>query len=75
MSQLRELQTLLYNALAEPIGLLVKSSDPNGLVAKLRAARDKAEDPALSALQFRRSPFAEGDLLILKSDALEGAPR
>jgi hypothetical protein len=61
------LQALLYQALAEPIGVLC-SVEPNLETARQRlyAARRAAQDPDLSVLQFRASPFAEGNLVIVK---------
>ena len=56
---------LLYQALAEPIGLLLQVSDPELLRARLYAARKKTQDQDLQGLQIRSSPFEEGNLLIV----------
>lgn len=60
------LQLLLYEALAEPIGLLIETEDRQGLTAKLYKARRDARDPTLNQLQLRASPLGEGTLIILK---------
>ena len=65
-----EYLSLLYEALGEPIGLLVRTSDRERARQKLYAARREADDEALSVLQIRISPFADGeqnDLIIVKS--------
>lgn len=62
------LSSLLYEALAEPIGLLCQASpDFERGRAKLYQTRAKLGDPALDVLQFRASPFPdEGNLIIVK---------
>lgn len=63
------LAALLYEALAEPIGLLCNASpDLERARAKLYATRRALADPALEALQFRASPWpSEGNLVICKA--------
>lgn len=65
---------LLYAALAEPIGLLLATNDPERARAKLYAARKAALDAELDVLQIRMSPFAEGELVIVKSKLALPAP-
>lgn len=61
------LQALLYQGLAEPMGLLCQASpDLDTARQRLYAARRAAQDPDLDVLQFRASPFAEGNLVIVK---------
>ena len=67
MTSSAALQSLLYSALAEPIGLLLRTGDFTRARQKLYAARAATRDPALQILQFRASPFPqEGDLIIIK---------
>lgn len=64
------LLTILQAALDEPIGLLLRTSDPSRARAALYKARaDAGADPALSALQIRISPFDDGDLVICHPQA------
>lgn len=62
-----DLKPLLYRALGEPIGLLLRTSDfPRARQALYRARQD-AQDDDLRVLQFRSSPGIEGgDLIIVK---------
>lgn len=58
---------LLYEALASPAGLLLKTNDPGRARAALYTARRKAEDRTLAGLQFRFCPPQyDGDLMIVK---------
>ena len=62
---------LLYEALAEPIGLVVQVSDFPLAQSRLYAARRKSGDPSLAVLQLRRSPYnPDGELWITRSDAV-----
>ena len=63
-----ELQTILYQALAEPIGLLLATSDWARARQKLYLARTKLGDPSLAHLQIRHWPGEEGDLVIVKGE-------
>lgn len=65
MSQ--ELEALLYQALAEPIGLVCQA-EPSFELGRQRlyAARKRIADPDLDGLQLRASPFPEGNLLIIR---------
>lgn len=64
---------LLYLALAEPIGLLCRTTGGvDRALQRLYAARRELADPALSGLQFRKSAGAEGDLWIVKRQVVLG---
>lgn len=58
------LLSILQDALEEPYGLLIQTSDPARARQALYRARADANDDRLSILQVRTSPFAEGDLVI-----------
>lgn len=60
-----EMTQLLYLALAQPIGLLVASSDREATRRSLYAAKYQAKDEALGDLQIRVSPWPEGELVIV----------
>ncbi len=62
----QELIPLLYQALAEPIGLVLRTSDWRRARQQLYAARVQAADGALVGLQFRAWPGEDGDLVITK---------
>ena len=66
MTSRQDLTLLLYQALAEPIGLLLAAEPPETIRQRLYQARAAASDPALAILQIRRSPFADGTLVICK---------
>lgn len=71
MSTQVELQGILYQALSEPIGLLLRSSDPVRCRMRLYQARTAAGDPALALLQFRLAGgIAGGDLVICKGKSM-----
>lgn len=61
----QELTVILYQALAQPIGLLVECSDWNKARQQFYRARTEAKDPELAQLQFRASPGIEGGNLII----------
>lgn len=61
-----ELEMLLDQALTEPIGLLLSCSDPERFRARLYTERRKSG--RFSCLQFRISPFPDGQLVICKAD-------
>ena len=65
MSQQDQLRAMLYQALAEPIGLLLQTSDFNRARQALYRARAEAQDPELSGLQFRASPGLDGGDLVI----------
>ncbi|MCK9361756.1 hypothetical protein M0Q28_06070 [Patescibacteria group bacterium] len=66
MVENRDLIFWLYEALGQPIGLLLHSDDPFRLVERLRSIRAKQEDEQLAILQFRVVDFPEGNVAICK---------
>lgn len=60
ITQARE---ILYLALAEPIGLLLRTNDPSRARQRLYAA--KREIPEASGLQFRMWAAEDGDLVVV----------
>ncbi len=64
---------LLYQALREPIGVLVQVSDFARARQALYRARADAEDPELNQLQFRLSPGLAGGNLIIVKDKIQVA--
>jgi hypothetical protein len=58
------LEQALLAALAESIGVIVEVSDPTAVRNALYRVRAKLADPAMTDLQIRVSPFAEGQLVI-----------
>jgi hypothetical protein len=63
-----ELQAILYQALAEPVGLLLRATDPERARQRLYKARSELGDPALARLQIRISPLDEGELVLVKGE-------
>ncbi len=63
--QTSDLQLILYQALGEPIGLLLEVSDFARARQALYRARAEAKDPDLAGLQFRASPGLDGGNLII----------
>ena len=63
------LREILYLALAEPIGLLLRSNDPARARAQLYAERKRSGDPDLAGLQIRSSPLEDGELVIVRGEA------
>ncbi len=62
---------LLYSALATPIGIAITVSDFERARGKLYAARRASGDPALDALQLRRSPVhPEFEIWIVKGTSM-----
>lgn len=66
----QDLQLILYQALGEPVGLELVVSDFSLARAKLYRARELAQDPDLSQLQFRASPWRDDGLVICKGAAV-----
>lgn len=62
----QNLLPLLYSALAEPYGVLIRVSDSTRAKALLYRTRAEANDPELATLQIRTSPFPDGDLVICR---------
>lgn len=71
-TQARTWGALLYQALSEPIGLLVRAPDRDRARQALYQARQQCMDPQLAQLQIRMSPWPEGDLVICKATVLAG---
>lgn len=65
-----ELGELLYRALGEPVGLLLRTSDRERLRQRLYQARARIADSELARVQIRISPFPDGDIVLCK-----GAPK
>ena len=61
-----ELVAILYQAKRARIGLLLQASDRELARTRLYQARAALSDASLGNLQFRISPFGEGDLVIVK---------
>ncbi len=73
MSASQDFKAILYQALAEPIGLLLQVSDFSKARQAFYRARAEAQDPALSILQLRASPgLPGGNLIILKQKITVG---
>lgn len=66
-----ELVGLMWQAVAEPIGLLIVTDDPERLKQRLRWLRDAENDPELERLQFASSPLDDGDVVIVKTQKAE----
>lgn len=62
---------ILYDALREPLGVVVETEDPERLRAKLYALRRERQDqdPNLRALAFLISPTNPGHVWILRRSA------
>ena len=56
----------MYQALGEPIGLVLRTSDRTKARQALYQARQHRADPALAVLQIRFSPVPDGDLVVVK---------
>lgn len=74
-TQQDRLGKIMYDALVQPIGLLVTSPDPGRARAAFYAARNKINDPALGQLQIRLITI-DGDtvLAIVRSDQVPPLP-
>ena len=57
----------LYRALRSPLGIIVKTDDPQRLRADLIAAKKAAGDVDLFALAIRWSPRGQDEIWITKS--------
>jgi len=55
---------LWLDALEQPIGVLLRTNDPNRAKQLLYRVRAEAKLDALANLQLRTSPFPDGDLII-----------
>lgn len=66
-----QLKAILYQALGEPIGLLLDCSDWARARQALYRARAEAGDPQLAQLQFRASPGIPGGNLIIINQKIQ----
>lgn len=66
MTSKMDLGRILYQALAEPIGLVLRTGDFVKARQRLYTARTAAQDTALDGLQFRAWSGTEGNLVIVK---------
>lgn len=70
----QDLRDMLYQALAEPVGLLLSSPDPAKARQLLYANRTAIGDPELGRLQFRLVDLGEGpQIAIVKGASLPAA--
>jgi hypothetical protein len=58
---------LWYQALAEPIGLVIETNNPDRYKARLYRAREESGDPALKALSIVQSPTTPNQIWIIKN--------
>lgn len=73
MADKTRVQELLYRALAAPIGLLLRVSDPTRARQFLYQTRTAIGDPDLGRLQFRVVDLGEGPMVaVVKSAQLPG---
>lgn len=64
-----DVQELWYQALAEPVGLLIATNDYVRLRDRLYRARSAMADPALTDLRICQSPWPDGQLVITRIKA------
>ncbi len=75
MSTAAKLQAIMYEALAEPVGLLVGSLDPVAARQKFYSARSKSGDPDLARLQIRLVEIDGGPKIALVRSASVPEPK
>lgn len=63
---------LIWQAHASPFGLLIQTSNFQTMQQRLYKARARLADPSLNDLQFRPSPFPDGNLIITRVRAEHG---
>lgn len=61
-------KALLYQALGSPMGLVLRSNDPERARQTLYSARREAQDPELDVLQIRMKATPDGDLVLVKRE-------
>lgn len=68
MTKEKELQAILYEAAASPIGVLLTTfgADPDSVRQHLYGVRQRLNDPTLGNLQIRLSPIDGGELVIVR---------
>lgn len=64
-----EILEVLETAVASRLGVLYKTSDPERFRALLYAARAASGDSRFAKLQFRISPWPEGQVVVVKGGA------
>lgn len=73
----QQLKLLWYQALGEPLGLLLQVEDPKKAKQALYRARAGAGDLDLAGVQIRTSPIEGGNLLLIRetvSVPVQGQP-
>lgn len=66
---MNDLTMFLYQALAEPIGLLLQADDPEATRQALYRARTVARDPELSNIQIRLVNLPDGNIALTKGQS------
>lgn len=61
---LTEYQTILYQALNQPFGLVLRTNDPQRLRQRFYSARAQAQDPQLDGIQILLGRFEEDPQLV-----------
>ncbi len=61
-----DIQAMLYEALAQPVGLLLTSDDPTRAREAIYRARAKLADEELGRLQVRLVDLPDGQIAIVK---------
>lgn len=62
---LTEYQTILYQALAQPHGLVLRTNDPQRLRQRFYSARAQAQDPQLDGIQILLGRLDDPQLVAL----------
>ncbi len=62
----QSLASMLYAALSQPVGLLIRANDSTKAIAQLNNIRREAADPALGILEFRKDTHGPGTISIVK---------
>jgi len=62
---LTEYQTILYQALAQPYGLIIQTNDPQRLRQRFYSARAQAQDPQLDGIQILLGRLEDPNLVVL----------
>lgn len=60
------LELIWYQALSEPMGLLLQVEDPHRAKQLLYRARASTGDPELQKVQLRTSPVEGGNLILIR---------
>ena len=62
---LTEYQTILYQALNQPFGLVLRTNDPQRLRQRFYSARAQAQDPQLDGIQILLGRLDDPQLVVL----------